>query len=343
MKRWILPILAMMAALVTVLSACSGGGEATPDPSASDFRTIRIGKGTTHESEVIANLYAGVLQKSGYSTEVVDSPDDRLDVVNQMAKGDENSVDLVPDYSGNLLLSLTDGGRKNPKATASPSSDQSDASDPRASKSATPTPSPSAAFNVHGMSSSDISSTLPKVLPDGVTTLNASSAENKDALVVNQITAAKYKLSTINDLAEHCQDLKFGVPNGFEDTSYGNKGLNELYGCAPNNFKHEDDQEKLSNDLDDGSIDVADLYTASAVVKDNNYVVLEDPKANFIAQEVVPVVRSGELPDSAKSAVNDLSAKLGTGDLVFLNRLTTGDKPISPKDAADFWLKENGF
>ncbi|WP_129657718.1 ABC transporter substrate-binding protein [Rothia uropygialis] len=341
MKRWMLPVIALLTSVAVVLSGCSGAGEADPDPSASDFRTIRIGKGISHESEVVAYLYAGVLSHAGYKTEVVDSPDSRTDYVNQMARGDENSVDVTPDYSGNLLLDLTDGGAKNPQATATPTASESDANDPRASMTPSTTPTPSPAFNIHGMSSSDISSTLPKVLPEGVTTFNTATAENKDALVVNQITAAKYKLSTIDDLAAHCKELKFGVPSGFKDKAYGSKGLQSLYGCEPGSYQEEDDQEKLSGQLADGSVGVADLFTASAAVKDNGYVVLEDPKANFIAQQVVPVARSKELPSPAKNAINDLSGKLGTGDLEFLNRLTTGDRPISAKDAARFWLKEN--
>lgn len=339
MKRWMLPVLALVATLAVVLSGCSGSGAVKADPSASDYKTIRIGKGISHETEVIAYLYAGVLKKAGYTTEVVDSPTNRKDYVDQMATGDDSSIDVTPDYSGNLLLALTDGGTRNPQATASPAA--SDGSDPKASYTPSSTPTSSGSFNVHGMSSSDISSTLPKILPDSVTTLNSSTAENKDALVVSQITAAKYKLSTIDDLEEHCKDLKFGVPSGFEDKAYGSKGLQSLYGCQPREYQHEDDQDKLSDHLADGSVDVADLFTASAAIKDNNYVVLEDPKANFIAQQVTPVVRKDELPDSAKDALNGLSGTLGTGDLEFLNRLTTGTGPISTQDAANFWLKEN--
>lgn len=341
MKRWFVAVVAVLAALTVVLTGCSGGEGSTSDPSASEHRPIRIGKGLTHESETLAYLYAGALRDAGYKTEVIDSATSREQYVGDMKVGGDSSPDVVPDYSGNLLLGLTHGGKDNPQASATPSPTESSGIDPRASASVTPSPTPTADFNVHGMSSSDITATLPKVLPDGVGTLNASSAENKDALVVNRITAAKFKLSTISDVAEKCQELTFGVPKDFPSKTYGEKGLRDLYGCSPKKFVEVDNQEDLANQLASGQVDVADIFSASAAIPDNNYLVLEDPKANFVAQQVIPVVRKDELPDSARDAINSLSGKLATADLIFLDRLTTGDQPISAEDAANFWLKEN--
>lgn len=340
-KRWSVSILALVASLAVVLTGCSGGNGVTSDPSASEYRTIRIGKGVSQETETIAYLYAGILRDAGYKTEVIDTPKNREEYVRTMNDGGDSSPDIVPDYSGNLLLDLTHGGKDNPQATATPTPSESDGTNPRASASATPTPTPTAAFNIHGMSSSDISATLPKVLPKEVTTLNASSAENKDALVVNRITAAKYKLSTIADLTGQCKNLTFGVPTGFPAKTYGAQGLKDLYGCTPKKFVEVDSQEDLSHKLAAGEVDVADIFTASGSIPENNYLILEDPKANFVAQQVTPIIRESDVPDSAKDAINSLSGKIGTSDLVFLDQLTSGDQPISSEDAASFWLREN--
>lgn len=317
------------AVLALLLTACGQAHDVTPDPSASTFGTVRIGKGPTRETEIIAWLYADNLKKAGYSTEVVDTGSTRADYLARMKDSGDRAVDITPDYTGNLLLHLTDGGTTNPLATAS----------------ATPSPSASASasatgLNVRGMSSSDITSTLDRVLAPSLTIYDAAKAENKDALVVTQATAAKYGLSTINDLAKHCKDLTFGVPSGFPDQAYGTEGLKKLYGCQPGSYVTQDDQEKLSDALATDQVQVADLFSASSEIKDNNYVVLEDPQADFIAQQVVPVVRANTLPSSARDAVNNVSGMLGSNDLVFLDQLITGDDAISPEEAARFWLEQ---
>ncbi|WP_129656361.1 ABC transporter substrate-binding protein [Rothia halotolerans] len=316
MKRRTAAPLALTAVLLLTATGCGGEEEVSQDPSASAYGTVRIGAGISSETEAVAHLYAGELEKAGYETEVVQTGDTRDDYLGAMQSTDGEPVQLTPDYSGNLLLHVTQDGTVNPQEGGA------------------------ASLNVTGMSSGDILSTLPRVLPDGLGTLSASSAENKDALVVTSVTAAEYGLSTLRDLAEHCGELTFGVPEGFEERGYGAAGLGSLYDCVPKGYEAEDDQEKLVDRLTEGGVDVADVYSASAAVPENNLVVLEDPQVNFIAQQVLPVVQDDELPDAAEQAVNAVSGRLTTGDLVFLNRLMTGDDAVSAEDAAEFWLEE---
>jgi osmoprotectant transport system substrate-binding protein len=76
----------------------------------------------------------------------------------------DGSIDLIPEYSG-VLLQYFD---KNATAT----------------------------------SSDDVLAALPGVLPAGLTVLDQSQAEDKDAIVVTKETADKYGLSSIADLAK---------------------------------------------------------------------------------------------------------------------------------------------
>ncbi|MCP3424845.1 ABC transporter substrate-binding protein [Rothia sp. AR01] len=315
-RRIIAPLALLTTTLLLTATGCGGEQEVSQDPSASDYGTVRIGAGINAETEAVANIYAGVLEQAGYETEVVPTGDTRDDYLDAMLSPDGDPIQITPDYSGNLLLHVTQDGTVNPQEGGA------------------------AALNVTGMSSGDILSTLPRVLPEGLGTLNAASAENKDALAVTRVTAAEYGLSTIRDLAEHCGELSFGVPSGFEQRSYGAAGLSSLYDCVPQRFESVDDQEELVDRLTEGGVDVADVYTASAAIPENNLVVLEDPQVNFIAQQVLPVVQADELPASARDAVNSASGRLNTADLVFLNRLMTGDDAVSAADAADFWLRE---
>ena len=75
----------------------------------------------------------------------------------------DGSIDLIPEYTGNLLRNF------DKQATA--------------------------------VSSQDVYAALPAALPSGLSVLDQSQAEDKDAIVVTKDTAAKYHLTTIADLA----------------------------------------------------------------------------------------------------------------------------------------------
>lgn len=328
---------ALLAVFALLLSGCGSEEQVVKDPEAKDFGVVRIGSGYIRETRMVAYLYSGILEQAGYETEVVDTGSTRQEALEAMQR-EENPVMILPDYSGNLLLYLTSDGRVNPQATQTTASAQEPGGE--SSGTTTPSSSPTQAFNVHGMSSTDILDTLPSVLPEDLDTLDASPAQNKDALVVTRATAARYGLSTIADLAEHCGQLSFGVPEGFPERGYGSSGLRNLYDCVPGEFVQEDDQSALVGKLISEEVDVADVYTASSAISTNNLVVLEDPQANFIAQQLVPVVRADELPSTAMDAINSVSGSLDTDDLRFLDQLMQGEDPVEPEDAARFWLED---
>ena len=76
----------------------------------------------------------------------------------------DGSIDLIPEYSG-VLLQYFD-----PEATA--------------------------------VSSEDVYAALPEALPEGLTVLEQSAAEDKDAIVVTRETAEEFGLTSIADLAQ---------------------------------------------------------------------------------------------------------------------------------------------
>ncbi|BCW49217.1 hypothetical protein StoSoilB13_15590 [Arthrobacter sp. StoSoilB13] len=88
---------------------------------------------------------------------------------------------------------------------------------------------------------------------------------------------------------------------------------------------------------------MADIYTTTPSIADNDLVVLEDPKNNFKAQQVLPLYNKAKMTDKAKDALNNVSKILTTDDLVDLNRAVSGDQKQSPKDAAAAWLKDKGI
>jgi osmoprotectant transport system substrate-binding protein len=90
-------------------------------------------------------------------------------------------------------------------------------------------------------------------------------------------------------------------------------------------------------------VDVADIFTTTPAIADNDLVVLEDPENNFIAQQVLPLAAADRLPQEAVDALNELSGKLTTEALIDLNRQVSGEDQVSPADAAQEWLSANGY
>ena len=175
--------------------------------------------------------------------------------------------------------------------------------------------------------------------------LDASKAEDKDAMVVTKATAEKYQLKSIDDLAKVCSDIVVGAPATFGERAYGLPGLKKNYNCVPKKLEPFSDgggPVTLKALLED-QVQVADIYTTTPSIADNDLVVLEDPKNNFIAQQVLPLYNKAKMTDKAKQALNSVSSILTTDDLINLNRAVSGSQKQDAKTAAAAWLKDKGI
>ena len=92
-----------------------------------------------------------------------------------------------------------------------------------------------------------------------------------------------------------------------------------------------------------GNIQAGDLFTTDATIPENDLVVLEDPRSNFAAQNVVPLVNKAKANDTVKQVLNAVSAKLTTENLTALNAEAAGDAKPSPETVAKNWLSKNGL
>ncbi len=298
---------AVLTALLLGVTACGSSG----DPLAGDAgttaasgETVTVGSADFTESQIVAALYAGALESAGIEAETSPGIGAREAYVGAVQDG---SVDVVPDYSGNLLLFA------DPEATAS--------------------------------SAEEIVTALPDALPEGLTVLEPAEAQNKDAMVVTRQTADRYGLTSIVDMAEVCDQLVIGGPPEFAERAYGLPGLEEKYGCVPRSFEAINDAAGplTVQALLDGDVQVADIFTTTPAIADNDLVVLEDPENLFIAQQVLPLAAEDRLSPEAVEALDGLSAKLTTEDLTDLNRKVGGEEQASPADAAQEWLSANGY
>lgn len=372
-------------ALMPLLAAC-GNNDATPqvDPSASSYGTLRIGYGALREMRAVAHVYARALRQVGYSVELVDTDNSRATALRGLMVPSANSatptatlpddeesstaaalesLDLVIDYSGDLLLYLTDDGKISPAAAqneriaasvsasaqaagvtlppaATPTAEESTASAHATDGTASPTASSTRSadpINLRAMSTTDMTNAISRILPEELMLLNGAHATNKDVLVTTRAVSARHKLNSLVNLREVQSSLAFSIPAGYSSGTYGVDSLRSLYRYRVHDPKIQDNPAERVKALTSDTVQVTLLHSSDSAIEENRLVTLEDPLTALLQQQLVPIIRR-TLPDSARTAINRVSSTLDTGNLSFLLRLTSGSNPIADDDAAQFIL-----
>ena len=137
--------------------------------------------------------------------------------------------------------------------------------------------------------------------------------------------------------------LIMGGPPEFKTRTDGLPGLTKLYGVTFGKYTVTDTGGPVTvNALKNGQIDAADLFTTDPSIAANNFVILKDPKSDFAAQNVVPIINKAKATDGVKSVLNGISAKLNTDGLSKLVGYVQNDKQ-DPDAVAKKWLSDNGL
>jgi osmoprotectant transport system substrate-binding protein len=301
--RWLVPVVAILTFCAT---ACGSANPLGGGQVSGDLKTIKVGSADFPESKIIAEIYAQALEANGFDISRQFGIGSRETYVPAVK---DHSIDLIPEYTGNLLQYFD----KNTTAT-----------DPDA-----------------------VLLALYNALPGDLSILTPSPAKDQDTVAVTSETAQKWNLKTIGDLAKHSAEVKFGAPSEFLNRKEGLPGLKAKYGLdiAPNNFVSISDGggPATVRALVEGSVTAADIFSTSPAIPQNKLVVLEDPENNFLAANVVPLVASQKMSDQLKTVLNAVSAKLTTEALIEMNTETSGNGGIDPDQAAEKWVKANGF
>jgi osmoprotectant transport system substrate-binding protein len=255
-------------------STASGSSSATGGGAGG---SIIVGSAAFAESEVLMNVYAEALKAKGVDVETKPQIGARPVYLEALKDG---SIDLIPEYSGSLLLAL------DASATA--------------------------------VSSEDVYAALPAAVGSDLKVLEQSAAEDKDSINVTQATATEFNLKTIGDLKDHAGDWILGAAPEYETRADGVPGLETKYGVVFGTFKGADISAVI-DDLKNNQIDAADLYTTDPAIKANNFVTLEDPENLSAAQNVLPLIKADKSTPAIEEALNAVSAKLTTDVLIDLN------------------------
>ncbi|WP_243063269.1 ABC transporter substrate-binding protein [Humibacter sp. RRB41] len=305
LKSRIISAAAAAALGALALAGCSSGNplDSSTTSSANSGGAIVVGSANFPESEIIAQIYTQALASNGVKTSIKPNIGAREAYLKALQDG---SIDLVPEYSGSLLQYY------DAKTTA--------------------------------QSSTDVYAALSDALPKGYQVLNQSKAEDKDSYNVTKAFSEKYNVTSLSDLKSVSIPLTVGANPEFADRPYGIPGLKSAYGVTATLDPISDSGGPLTvKALQDGTVQLADIYTTSSAIKDNGFVTLKDPKNIIIAENVLPVINSKKVTDKVKSVLNAVSGALTTDDLVSMNDKASGSAKESAAQIAKEWLSEKNL
>jgi osmoprotectant transport system substrate-binding protein len=180
---------------------------------------------------------------------------------------------------------------------------------------------------------------LKKALTPGLEILEMSPATDEDTIVVTKATADKYSLKSIGDLKG--KNLVAGGSSEFKVRTAGLKGMKEKYDVDFKDYKTLDAGGPLSiKALENNQIQVTDLFTTQAVIKDKGWVQLDDPEHILPPNNIVPLIRTDHKSDDIAATLNAVDAKLTTDALTDLVKRIDVGKESADAVAKD-WLSKN--
>lgn len=301
-------ILALFAALALVAGACgddSDSGGAGGGGDVPDGPTITIGAQDFGESAIMAEVYGQALEAAGYDVAQQELGGFR-DI--EIAAFDSGDINFAPEYAASTLEFLNEGA---------------------------------------GEASGDVDATVELLnaqLADiGLQALTPSAAVDTNTFVVLPETAEEVGLETLGDLGK--EDFGLGAPQDCETNPFCLPGLADVYGVDLSENFTPLDAGLVADALEAGEVDVAVLFSTSAIIADKGWVVLEDDMDMLAADNILPVVTDELVEaygDDFTALVDEISAALTTENVTELNKRFDIDK----EDAADIatsFLEDNGL
>lgn len=267
---------------------------------------ITIGAFNFTESQILAELYAGVLRKAGVEVSITQSTNREV-LQPALAAGE---VQVVPEYLGTLTEFL------NVKVNG-----------------------PDAPSVANNNVERTLTAARELAEPLGITLLEPSPAEDVNAFAVTADFAAANSIATLSDLAGWSQgnDLRLGGPPECPQRPFCQLGLESAYGMKIAEFSPLDAGGPLTKTaLSQGSIDVGLVFSSDGSVEDLDLVVLEDDLGLQNVDNIVPALTTAVAVPQVVTALDGLSAALTTEDLVAMNKAVDIDRRQAAEVAAEF-------
>jgi osmoprotectant transport system substrate-binding protein len=267
---------ATLVVLCTAVTACSGPGTSgTARASAGAKGVIVVGvSGAFPENQIVAEMYAQVLEHAGYTVER--QMDLRSREISQNAL-ESGQIDLKPEYLSSLLLFLDRNARG--------SSDPAD---------------------VAGQDSQLLE-------PRGITLLTPSPAQDSNVFVANPETAEQFNLTTMSSLASVAGQLTLGGPPECPQRPFCMTGMQSVYGMLFDDFVPLDaGGPQTVAALNSDEVQLGLLFSTDPSISRNGLVPLVDDKNLQNAENLTPVIRSEKLNREVRRLLDAVSARLST-------------------------------
>lgn len=303
---------AALLALALFAGACASGGDAEPadgSPSATEPAEpkgeITIGvSGAFAENQVVAEMYAQVLENAGYTVQRELNLDSR-DVGNAALQ--QGDIDLKPEYLAFELPTLDEDA----DATGSPD---------------------------------EVAERLQKAAEaNGLTTYAYSPANSTNAFVVTSETASDLGVSTLSDLSGSAGDLVLGGPPDCPKREFCVKGLSDVYGIEFAEFRPLDfGGPQTVEALRGGAIDVGLLFSLDPTIYSEGWVILQDDQGLQPAGNFVPLVRQEADSEELRSLLDPVTESLTDENMLDLvGRIVVDEEEIG--DVATTHLESAGL
>jgi osmoprotectant transport system substrate-binding protein len=299
-KRWMSVAAALgVAAMVSV--GCSSSNESS----------ITVGAFNFTESQILAELYAGVLTEAGFDVSILQSTN--REVLGPALEAGE--VQVVPEYLGTFTEYLN-------RATNGP--------------------------DAPALASGDVTATWQagQALAEaqGITLLEPSPAADQNAFAVTRAFAEANGLQSLSDLAAYSQanPIRLGGPPECPERPFCQPGLTERYGMVVGSFVPLDAGGPLTKQaLEQGSVDLGLIFSSDGGVAALDLVVLDDDLALQQVDNVVPAVLTSVVTTALVDALNGLSAVMTTDDLIAMNKAVDIDRQTPQQVAQAFLAAKN--
>ncbi|MFJ7052354.1 ABC transporter substrate-binding protein [Streptomyces albidoflavus] len=305
----------LAALLLTILAACAGGpsledqGEVTAPPG--DSSRLTVGSAGFTESDLLAQMYALLLRRAGYETELITVANREL----YEPALESGRVDVVPEYAATFAdwLNAKENGPD-----------------------AEPVGSPDLATTMKAL--------RRLAAPRGLTVLDPGKAVDQNAFAVTREFAVEHSLRTLSDLGASGLPVRLAAGDECVSRPYCRPGLEKTYGIDVTAVDPKGvGTTQAKRAVQSGQDQMVLTTTTDATLDAFGLVLLEDDKKLQNADAVVPVVnRARAGSERVARALDALAPVLTTADLAGLNRQVDSWRRL-PEDVARAYLEEKGL
>ncbi|WP_030313057.1 ABC transporter substrate-binding protein [Streptomyces flavochromogenes] len=307
--------LGLLLAACAVLGGCATGpslearGEVTAPPG--DSRRLTVGSAGFTESDLLAQMYALLLEDAGYGTKI-------LSVTNRELYEpalERGQIDVVAEYAATFADWL------NAKANG-------------ADAPTVGSPDPDATMKA----------LRELAAPRGLTVLDAGRAVDQNAFAVTAEFAAEHRLKSLSDLGATGLPIRLAAGDECVRRPYCAPGLREVYGIDitavdPKGVGTTPAKQAVQN----GQDQLVLTTTTDATLDAFGLVLLADDKRLQNADHIVPVVnRARAGGERVTRALSRLNTVLTTADLARLNAQVDSWRRL-PEDVARNYLVAKGL